>query len=77
MIEKLSQRTSMLLEAADASPEEAKQKAQNLRMALEEFEKQFIIDTLNQNQGHRTKTAAMLGIDRKTLYTKMKKYGMA
>ena len=77
MIEKLSKRTSMLLEAADASSEEARKKAQNLRMALEEFEKQFIIDTLNQNQGHRTKTAAMLGIDRKTLYTKLKKYGMA
>jgi DNA-binding NtrC family response regulator len=77
MVEEISQRTAMLLESADASPEEARKKAQSLRMALEEFEKQFIIDTLNQNRGHRTKTAAMLGIDRKTLYTKMKKYGMA
>ena len=77
MVEKISQRTSRLFEADNDSTEEARQKAQNLRMALEEFEKQFIIDTLNQNQGHRTKTAAMLGIDRKTLYTKLKKYGMA
>ena len=76
MIEKLSQRTSRLLEADNDSTEEARQKAQNLRMALEEFEKQLIIDALKQNQGHKTQTAAILGIDRKTLYTKMKKYGM-
>ena len=43
-------------------------------MAVEAFEKQFILDALKQNQGHRAKTAAMLGIDRKTLYTKLKKY---
>lgn len=45
-------------------------------MAVEAFEKQFILDALKQNQGHRAKTAAMLGIDRKTLYTKLKKYGV-
>lgn len=49
---------------------------QNLRAAMEEFEKQFILDVLKQNLGHRGKTAAALGIDRKTLYTKLKKYGV-
>ena len=60
---------------ADAHPKD-EQEPQNLWMVLEEFEKQFLIDALKQNQGHRGKTAAILGIDRKTLYTKLKKYGV-
>jgi DNA-binding NtrC family response regulator len=55
---------------------EVSRKPSNLQMAVEEFEKQFILDALRQNQGHKAKTAAMLGIDRKTLYTKLKKYGV-
>jgi DNA-binding NtrC family response regulator len=46
-----------------------------LQVALEAYEKQLLLDALHKNLGHRTKTAAMLGIDRKTLYTKLKKYG--
>lgn len=74
MTEKLNQNVSMLLETGDESVEQAQQKAQNLRMTLDEFEKQLLIDALKQNQGHRERTAMMLGIDRKTLYLKMKKY---
>ena len=76
MVEEIDRRTSALLKEDNDSPPEAKQKIQNLRMALEEFEKQLIIDALEQNQGHRGKTAEILGIDRKTLYTKLKKYGV-
>jgi PAS domain S-box-containing protein len=47
----------------------------NLRSAMEVFEKRFILNALNQNQWHRGKVAAMLGIDPKTLYIKMKKSG--
>jgi len=47
----------------------------NLRSAMEVFEKRFILNALNQNQWRRAKVASMLGIDPKTLYTKMKKSG--
>ncbi|MBU4425712.1 MAG: hypothetical protein KKB35_03155, partial [Proteobacteria bacterium] len=47
----------------------------NLYSAMEVFEKRFILNALNQNQWHRGKVASMLGIDPKTLYTKMKKSG--
>jgi DNA-binding NtrC family response regulator len=74
VIEKKPQRISPCSEEANGSDAEACRKPGNLQMAVEAFEKQFILDALKQNQGHRAKTAAMLGIDRKTLYTKLKKY---
>jgi transcriptional regulator with PAS, ATPase and Fis domain len=43
---------------------------------LEEAEKQTIIDALNRHNAHRGKTAAYLGIDKSTLWRKMKKYGI-
>ena len=48
----------------------------SLYSAMEEFEKRFITKAFEHNQGNRKNTAAMLGIDRKTLYTKLKKYGV-
>jgi DNA-binding NtrC family response regulator len=71
---KKQQKISLRFEEGKDSNTEACRKSGNLHMAVEAFEKQFILDTLKQNQGHRAKTAAMLGIDRKTLYTKLKKY---
>ncbi len=53
-----------------------KESGRNLRTALETFEKQLILEVLTDNLGHRGKTAEVLGIDRKTLYTKLKKYGI-
>lgn len=44
--------------------------------AVEIFEKNFITRALQQNENNKTKTAAMLGVDRKTLYAKIKKYGI-
>lgn len=44
--------------------------------ALEEFEKHYIARLIAINHGHKGKTAAMLRIDRKTLYRKLKKYGV-
>lgn len=75
-IEQLNQSVSQLLEADQATPETAQEKARDLRFALDAFEKQLIIDALKQHEGHREKTATMLGIDRKTLYLKMKKYAV-
>ena len=49
-------------------------KGQKLSEAVEQFEKQYIRSILEQNRWSRTKTAAVLGIDLKTLYRKMKRY---
>jgi PAS domain S-box-containing protein len=57
-------------------PEVGKEVTQ-LRAAKEDFEKQYILTALKQNRWHRAKVAAALGIDPKTLYTKMKKIGLS
>jgi DNA-binding NtrC family response regulator len=44
--------------------------------SLEELEKQHIGRVLKETDGHRGKAANLLGIDRKTLYQKIKKYGL-
>jgi PAS domain S-box-containing protein len=44
--------------------------------ALQQFEKCLILRTLERNHWHRTKTAAMLGIPRKTLFRKIKEFGL-
>jgi DNA-binding NtrC family response regulator len=41
---------------------------------LEEIEKHHILMVLNETKGHKGKAASLLGVDRKTLYTKIKKY---
>jgi DNA-binding NtrC family response regulator len=74
--EKKQKNPSRSGEANTGSTTEAGTKISDLRIALEECEKQHILGVLEQNQGHKGKTAAMLGIDRKTLYTKLKKYGV-
>ncbi|MDX1777391.1 MAG: sigma-54 dependent transcriptional regulator [Thermodesulfobacteriota bacterium] len=43
---------------------------------LSELEKQHIKRVLDETRGHRSQTASLLGIDRKTLYQKIKKYGL-
>ncbi|HCO12098.1 MAG TPA: sigma-54-dependent Fis family transcriptional regulator [Desulfonauticus sp.] len=43
---------------------------------LEEAEKKAIIEALKANNGHREKTAQALGISRRTLQYKLKKYGL-
>ncbi|MGD9247819.1 MAG: sigma-54-dependent Fis family transcriptional regulator [Desulfobacteraceae bacterium] len=48
----------------------------NLNEMLAKYEKLLILTTLNQNQWHRQKVAAALSIDRKTLFNKMKRYGL-
>lgn len=44
--------------------------------SLEQLEKEHIIWTLKATDGNRSKTARLLGIDRKTLYDKIKKFGL-
>ncbi len=48
-----------------------------LKSALADPERQIIIDTLEQNGWNRQETARVLGINRTTLYKKMKKYDIS
>ena len=47
-----------------------------LREAVTYFEREYILKKLEMNHWHRTKVAYELGIDRKTLFKKMRKYGI-
>lgn len=59
--------------AGDDMPEPA---GTSITAAIDAYEKQIIAKTLEKNRWHKQKTAAALGIDRKTLFRKMKKYGL-
>ena len=48
----------------------------HLGLTLEELEKQYITATLSSLRGNKVKTAVSLGISRRTLYDKLKKYGI-
>ncbi len=45
-------------------------------MALKTFEKDHILKALSENNWHRHRTALALGINRKTLFRKMQKFGL-
>lgn len=49
---------------------------ENLRDLKEMAEKELILTTLEKVRFNKSKAAAMLNIDRKTLYNKMKQYGL-
>lgn len=44
--------------------------------SLEEMEKDYILRVLKEANGNQSKASQILGIDRKTLYLKLKKYGI-
>ena len=44
--------------------------------AVEAFEKYLLTNALGQHAGHQRKTSEMLGIPPKTLYRKIRKYGL-
>ena len=46
------------------------------RLSVDAFEKDLIIKTLNQTNWNRIKATQLLDIPRRTLYNKMKKYGL-
>jgi DNA-binding NtrC family response regulator len=45
--------------------------------SLEEMEKEHIQKVLHEAEGNQSRTSQLLGIDRKTLYLKLKKYGIS
>jgi DNA-binding NtrC family response regulator len=47
-----------------------------LKQALEEPERQIILEVLEGNNWNRQQTAETLGINRTTLYKKMKRLGL-
>ncbi len=57
--------------AADLMP-----KCQKLANAVKDFEKRYIQNLLIEHQWHRSKVAAILGIDRRTLFRKIKSIGI-
>jgi two-component system, NtrC family, response regulator HydG len=48
--------------------------ARRERWSMERLEREYIIDVLQQTGGHRGHAADILGIDRRTLYRKLKQY---
>jgi DNA-binding NtrC family response regulator len=44
---------------------------------LKEIEKDYILTVLKETGGNQTKASKLLGVDRKTLYLKLKKYGIS
>jgi transcriptional regulator with PAS, ATPase and Fis domain len=44
--------------------------------SLEEIEAYFIAKTLRETQGNRATAAEILGIDKSTLWRKIKRYGL-
>jgi two-component system response regulator HydG len=55
---------------------EAPERPQLVGMSLEEAERQLIANTLDQVEGNRTEAAKILGIGERTLYRKIKEYGL-
>ena len=49
---------------------------QRVGILLKNAEKLIIVNTLGKFNGHRAMTAEALGIDKTTLWRKMKKYGL-
>ena len=43
---------------------------------MADYEKKVIEGALNQQRWHRGKAAQRLGVDRKTLFSKMKRHGL-
>ena len=56
--------------------QEDSQKDNTLTLRSEEEEKKRIIDALRQAENNKSRAAQLLGIDRKTLYNKIKLYGI-
>ena len=46
-------------------------------LTLAEMEKEYVQTVLDKNRGHRARTAVALGIDPKTLYNKLRAWGLA
>jgi DNA-binding NtrC family response regulator len=57
-------------------PSQDSSTVKDLGAMLATYEKLLVLTTLNQYQWHRQRVARALNIDRKTLFNKMKRYGL-
>jgi DNA-binding NtrC family response regulator len=68
--------------APDVSPDKSisidkkYEPSQTLQVQLDAFEKKLLSEALASNKWHRGKTAVRLGVDRKTLFNKIKRHGL-
>jgi two-component system, NtrC family, nitrogen regulation response regulator NtrX len=63
-------------ETAPAAAPGGAETARNLRDARQEFEKEFIIKTLRENEWNISRAAQVMGIERSHLHRKIKSYGI-
>jgi len=75
-LQKINEQLRQELAAYNHIEEISEQEGLRLHEALEMLEKRLIINVLEQYHWHRGKTAASLGIPRRSLQRKMKKYGL-
>ena len=62
--------------AQTAAPITTVETAMSLKAAMAHYEKQHLLQMLNVHQWHRARVASVLGIDRRTLFRKMKTHGL-
>jgi len=61
---------------AKQEPYDSDIQKEDLPLAMETFERDHIMKVLSENKWHRRRSASALGINRKTLFRKMQKFGL-
>ena len=64
------------LSAAADEQQRQRRPQEPLASALDRFEKEYLLDILRRNDWKRAETADILGIDRRTLFRKIKQFGL-
>ncbi|MCW7754312.1 sigma 54-interacting transcriptional regulator [Desulfobotulus sp. H1] len=61
---------------ADQDMSEKNENNQDLKEAMDNFERALLLQTLKEQHWHKGRTAEVLGIHRKTLFTKLRQHGI-
>ncbi len=67
---------SSLAQASEGGTPPADAGASELRTQMAQFERQRVVDALEQSQGNQTRAAKLLGVSRRTLINKLEAYGI-
>lgn len=65
-----------VLSSSDGQDPKVVERAHNFRDARAQFEKEYLIEKIRQNQGNISKTAEAIGLERSYLHRKIKAYGI-